>query len=197
MKEVIIATKNSGKVTEFRELFSPIGLTVRSLLDYPEIADIVEDGETFSENAMIKAETIAKEFNQMVIADDSGLSVDALNGRPGIYSARYAGEEKSDQANIEKVLHEMRDIPSEDRRAAFHCAIAVAAPTKETFVYEGTCKGYIAREAVGANGFGYDPIFYIPELKKTMAELDREEKNQLSHRAAALKLLLENKVDWS
>ncbi|NEU29820.1 XTP/dITP diphosphatase [bacterium LRH843] len=196
-KEVIIATKNKGKIYEFEQLFAEVGCSVKSLLDYPDIPDIVEDGKTFAENAAKKAETIAKTFGQMVIADDSGLVVDALEGRPGIYSARYASEEKSDAANNEKVLRELVDIPAEDRTARFVCTIAVARPDRQTLFYEGKCEGIIAREAIGHNGFGYDPIFYIPRLGKTMAQLTSKEKNERSHRSEAMNKLLKSKFEWN
>ncbi len=194
---VIIATQNEGKVNEFKQLFAEAGWTVRSLLDYPHMPDIVEDGNTFAENAAKKAETIAKAFKQMVIADDSGLVVDALDGRPGIYSARYAGEKKNDLANMEKVLKELKDIPAEDRTARFVCTIAVARPNMPTLYYEGVCEGVISREAIGCYGFGYDPIFFVPELGKTMAELSPQEKNRISHRSKALKQLFANEAEWN
>ncbi|WP_100408209.1 XTP/dITP diphosphatase [Bacillus solitudinis] len=196
MNEIIIATKNIGKVNEFVQLFSEFNVKVRSLLDYPEIPDIIEDGQTFADNAVKKAETISQVFGQTVIADDSGLIVDALDGRPGVYSARYAGGEKNDVANNEKVLKELIDIPDSDRNARFFCAIAVANPLIKTKVFEGICEGYITREARGDNGFGYDPIMFLPEIGKTMAELSSEEKNKLSHRSAALRKLLEEKNEW-
>ncbi|MFC3883124.1 XTP/dITP diphosphatase [Bacillus songklensis] len=187
--EVIIATKNPGKVKEFEALFSPKGIRVKSVLDFPEAIDVEETGMTFQENAILKAEAIAKQFNKMVIADDSGLCIDALNGEPGVYSARYAGSEKSDEANMKKVLENMQGIPLPERTAHFHCALAIAVPGHETIVVEGTCEGLITEEKQGTHGFGYDPIFYVPSLKKTMAQLEKEEKNKISHRANALKQL--------
>ncbi|ERN52457.1 XTP/dITP diphosphatase [Alkalihalophilus marmarensis] len=189
--QIIIATKNKGKVREFEQMFANDGYQVTSLFEYEEIPDIEETGKTFAENAVLKAETLAKALNQKVIADDSGLVIDALDGRPGVYSARYAGEEKSDKANNEKVLNEMKDIPSEDRTARFVCTIAVASPGEPTYVVEGTCEGIIALEPAGANGFGYDPIMFLPGFEKTMAQLSPQEKNQISHRARALEKLME------
>jgi XTP/dITP diphosphohydrolase len=189
VKEVIIATKNAGKAKEFQSLFAEKGIEVKSLLDFDNVPDINETGKTFVENAVLKAEAIANYFNKIVIADDSGLAVDALDGKPGVYSARYAGEQKNDQANIEKVLAELKGVPFEQRTARFHCALAVAIPQGRTVVVEGTCEGYITEEARGTNGFGYDPIFYVPDKQKTMAELSKEEKNKISHRANALKEL--------
>ncbi|MEH7112130.1 XTP/dITP diphosphatase [Neobacillus niacini] len=189
MKEVIIATKNPGKAKEFEHIFAPRGIKVRTLLDYPEIADVEETGKTFEENAILKAEAVSLALNKMVIGDDSGLIVDALEGRPGIYSARYAGEPKSDQKNLEKVLGELKGIPEENRTARFYCVLAVALPGKETITVAGTCEGRILEEQRGTNGFGYDPVFYIPEKGYAMAELSSDEKNKISHRANALKQL--------
>ncbi|WP_144547853.1 XTP/dITP diphosphatase [Bacillus sp. X1(2014)] len=189
MKEVIIATKNPGKAKEFEHIFSSRGITVRTLLDYPEISDVEETGTTFEENATLKAEAVSKALGKMVIGDDSGLIVDALEGRPGIYSARYAGEPKNDQNNTDKVLSELEGIPEEKRTARFYCALAVAVPGKETKTVSGTCEGRILEERRGTNGFGYDPVFYVPEKGLAMAELSSEEKNKISHRANALKKL--------
>jgi XTP/dITP diphosphohydrolase len=189
MKQVIIATKNAGKAREFQALLGKRGVEVKSLLDFPNCPDVEETGNTFAENAILKAEAMARYFNTTVIADDSGLSIDALGGRPGVYSARYAGEEKNDQKNIAKVLSELEGVPFAKRTARFHCALAVAAPGRRTAVVEGTCEGYIAEKPQGENGFGYDPIFYIPKKGKTMAQLSAEEKNQISHRAKALEKL--------
>jgi XTP/dITP diphosphohydrolase len=197
MKELVISTKNKGKIAEFKQMLEKKELNVKSLLDYPNIPDIIEDGLTFSENAAKKAETLARYLQCTVIADDSGLVVDALDGRPGVYSARYAGDEKNDSANMEKVLRELVDIPSEDRTARFVCVIAVARPNEKTLIFEGSCEGLITSEPRGSNGFGYDPIFYIPELEKTMAQLSAEEKNKQSHRANALKNLFAKKGEWS
>lgn len=192
MKEILIATKNKGKIKEFADLFGEKGVKVSSLLDFPTVEDVEETGSTFIENAKIKAETISNHFNKIVVADDSGLSVDALGGKPGVYSARYAGETKSDEANLQKVLKEMEGIPFEKRIAKFHCVLAVAIPNEETRIFEGTCEGYITEKPEGENGFGYDPIFYILDQKQTMAQLTSDEKNKISHRANAMKKLGEN-----
>ncbi|MDE3839817.1 non-canonical purine NTP pyrophosphatase [Bacillus methanolicus] len=189
MKEVIIATKNRGKAKEFATMFEPKGFQVKTLLDYPEIGDVEETGSTFEENAILKAESVAKQLGKMVIADDSGLMIDALDGRPGIYSARYAGEEKNDEANIDKVLKELEGVNDDERTARFYCALAVAFPNQPTLTFSGTCEGLILKERRGANGFGYDPVFYVVEKGKSMAELLPEEKNQISHRANALRKL--------
>ncbi|GAE44011.1 nucleoside 5-triphosphatase RdgB [Mesobacillus boroniphilus JCM 21738] len=159
MESVIIATKNIGKAKEFEKLFLPKGLAVKTLLDYPDIEDVEETGTTFEENAILKAETIASNLGVRVIADDSGLEIDALEGRPGVYSARYAGPEKNDENNIDKVLEELQDVPEKERTARFCCALAMAEPGKETLTVFGTCEGRILNERRGTNGFGYDPIF--------------------------------------
>ncbi|MED4392860.1 XTP/dITP diphosphatase [Priestia aryabhattai] len=189
MREIIIATKNAGKVKDFETLFSPKGFKVTSLLDFPEIEDVEETGVTFAENATLKAETISSALNKPVIADDSGLAIDALNGEPGVYSARYAGENKDDNANIEKVLQKLHGVPFEKRTARFHCTLAIAVPGKRTELVEGTCEGRILEEKRGENGFGYDPIFFVEKWNCSMAELSKEQKNQISHRANALEKL--------
>ncbi|TMW71894.1 XTP/dITP diphosphatase [Alteribacter natronophilus] len=189
MSEVLIATKNPGKVREFEAFFAGRGIRVSSLLDLEEPQDVVEDGETFEDNAVKKAEAIGKAAGIPVIADDSGLEVDALNGAPGVYSARYAGNEKNDDANNAKLLRELKGVPQEKRTARFVCALAVYMPGNKSFVLRGTCEGLIAEDQKGEHGFGYDPLFYVPSKGRMMAELTREEKNTLSHRARALQLL--------
>ena len=191
MKELIIATNNPGKVKEFQNIFSEKGYLVKSLRDFPEVEDVEETGTTFEENALLKATEVAKALNVLVIADDSGLEVDALNGEPGVYSARYAGNEKNDKANIDKVLMELKEVQEEKRTARFVCVLAVAKPDGESFTVRGTCEGFITTERIGDNGFGYDPIFYIKEMDKTMAQLTKDEKNKISHRARAIELLSE------
>jgi len=189
MNEVIIATKNRGKAREFEDIFRSRGYEIRTLLDYPEIEDIDETGNTFEENAILKAEAVSATLNKLVISDDSGLVIDSLDGRPGIFSARYAGEQKNDEANIDKVLEEMSDIPQSERTARFYCALALAAPEQKTLTVSGTCEGKILGERRGTNGFGYDPIFFVSEKGISMAELSSAEKNQISHRANAIQKL--------
>ncbi|MED1016735.1 XTP/dITP diphosphatase [Bacillus atrophaeus] len=189
MKEAIIATHNPGKVKEFKDILASKGYDVKSLADIGFLEEIEETGHTFEENAVLKAEAVAKAVNKMVIADDSGLSVDNLGGSPGVYSARYAGEQKDDMANINKVLQELKGIEKEQRTARFRCALAVSIPGEETKTVEGHVEGYIAEEPKGENGFGYDPIFIVKDKDKTMAELTSDEKNKISHRANALKKL--------
>ncbi|MET3697352.1 XTP/dITP diphosphohydrolase [Bacillus oleivorans] len=197
MKEkVVIATQNKGKAKEFEDLFAPFHFEVVTLLDLPEKLDIIEDGSTFEENAIKKAETISQKYNCFTIGDDSGLIVDFLNGRPGIYSARYAGEEKNDEANIQKVLQELEGVPSEDRTARFYCALAFSGPGMKTKTVYGTCEGIILTEKRGSSGFGYDPIFYVEDFGKTLAELSKDEKNRISHRGNAIRKLSHILDDW-
>lgn len=190
LKQVLIATKNKGKASEFKEFFSKYNIEALSLLDLEEqLPDVEETGVTFEENAALKAEQIAAILNKPVLADDSGLMVDALNGEPGIYSARYAGHGKNDQDNNVKLLNELKDIPKEKRKAKFVCVLAVAIPGKETIFKTGICEGEISFTPQGNNGFGYDPLFIPNGYNKTMAELSPEEKNSISHRSAAIKKL--------
>ena len=189
MKTVLIATKNKGKAKEFETLFSPKGIKVITLLDIENAIDVEETGSTFEENALLKANAISEIMNMPVLSDDSGLIIDALEGRPGIFSARYAGPAKDDRANYEKVLRELEGVPEEKRTARFYCAIALVGPNMEPITVSGTCEGVITLEPSGDNGFGYDPVFYVPEKQTTMANLNAEEKNKISHRANALKEL--------
>ncbi|WP_026906360.1 XTP/dITP diphosphatase [Paucisalibacillus globulus] len=187
MKEVLIATKNVGKAKEFQTLFERYGIKAVSLLDLEqELPDIEETGSTFEENAALKSEGIAEILNIPVMADDSGLVVDALDGRPGIFSARYAGEPKDDKKNIEKVLSELGSVPEEQRTARFVCVISVSVPGQKTIFKKGLCEGTIGTEEVGNHGFGYDPIFIPDGLQQTMAELSPDEKNKISHRSNAI-----------
>ncbi|WP_414839838.1 ribonuclease PH [Carnobacterium sp. TMP28] len=193
---ILIATNNQGKAREFEALFAKKGIQVKTLLDYPEIPEVEETGTTFAENALLKAETIANKLNMIVLADDSGLKVDALEGRPGIFSARYAGEPKSDAANNAKLLHELTAIPREMRTAQFHCTLALAYPNKQSLVVEGEVEGIILGIPRGENGFGYDSLFYVADIEKSMAELSDVEKNKKSHRAKALLKLEQVWDDW-
>lgn len=186
MNEVIIATNNAGKGKDFEALFRPLGVRVLTLNDIEEVIDVEETGETFEENAILKAETVAKLLGKIVIADDSGLEIDALGGAPGVYSARYAGSDTTDDKNIDKALEALQGVPDDKRTARFRCVLAIAGPTIETETYSGSCDGVILHERRGANGFGYDPIFNIPEKGRSMAELSPTEKSEISHRGAAL-----------
>ncbi|TWT08984.1 XTP/dITP diphosphatase [Planomicrobium sp. CPCC 101079] len=196
MKRIIIATQNKGKAKDFETLLSPLGYKVLTLRDVAEEMDVEETGVTFEENAIIKAEAVAEALQTTVIADDSGLEIDALDGEPGVYSARYAGKEKNDDANIDKVLSKLDGVLEEERTARFRCVLAVAAPNKRTITVSGSCEGNILRERRGENGFGYDPIFYVPTLGKTLAELSPEEKASVSHRGNALRNLKIAIPEW-
>ncbi|PIC87318.1 non-canonical purine NTP pyrophosphatase [Sporosarcina sp. P20a] len=191
MNEVLIATNNKGKAKDFEVLFRPLGITVLTLQDIEESIDVEETGTTFVENAILKAETVANLLGKVVIADDSGLEVDVLNGEPGVYSARYAGEPSDDEANIDKLLAKLVEVPETARQARFRCVLAIAGPGIKTTTYSGSCEGIITDERQGTNGFGYDPIFYVPNKEKTMAELSAQEKSAISHRGAALAQLKE------
>lgn len=195
-KTIVIATGNEGKAREFASLFGQAGYRIKTLKDFPELPDVAETGHTFAENACLKAETIANILQMPVLADDSGLTVDVLNGLPGVYSARFAGPQKSDAANNAKLLHELTDVPDEQRTAQFHCTLAFAAPKKATLLVEAQWSGHIGRIPRGENGFGYDSLFFVEELAKTAAELSPAEKNQMSHRGQAMKKLSEQWIDW-
>lgn len=188
MNKILLATTNKGKQREYGELLAPLGLEIVTLADLgSDVPEVMEDGHTFEENALKKALAYFEHFKLPVIADDSGLEVDALGGRPGVFSARYAGEKATDEENIAKVLAEMDDVPLEKRSARFVCVIAYVDGKGEPIIARGTCPGQIAFEPRGSNGFGYDPIFYLPQYEKTMAQLQPEEKNRISHRFKALK----------
>ncbi len=194
LKEVVVASKNQGKIKEFSIMLSELGIKVRSMDEFENIPNVVEDGETFEENAIKKAEEICNIINLPVIADDSGLMVDALNGEPGIYSARYAGNEKDDKKNNEKLLASLKNVEVDKRTARFVCVIALAVPGKETIITKGICEGIIGFNLKGDNGFGYDPLFYLPKYDKTMAEISIDLKNSISHRSKALKGLVDTLV---
>lgn len=191
METVIIASGNQGKLKEFKELMKDLAVEVKSLKDFPEIGDIEENGTSFAENAYIKAKAVYEATGCLSIADDSGLEVDALDGAPGIYSARYAGENKDDKANNEKLLKEMDAVPNEKRGAQFHCAIVAIDKEGRRYDAEGIVRGEILRVPQGDNGFGYDPLFYIEEFGRTTAELSMDEKNKISHRGKAVRQIVD------
>lgn len=195
-KTIIIATRNQGKAKEFKRIFNDYGYRVKTLLDFPDIEDVPETGQTFAENAFQKASAISSELNTIVLADDSGLEVDALEGKPGIYSARFAGEHGNDEKNNQKLVEVLQDIPEEERNANFHCSLVMVGPNREPLFVEGKAFGQILDQGRGENGFGYDPLFYIPKLDKTMGELTSEEKNKISHRARAIEKLQKYLDDW-
>lgn len=188
--KIVIATKNEGKVREFRKLLQPLGYEAVSLKDEGIDAEINEDGDTFEENAHIKAREIYKLSGLPVIADDSGLEVEFLGGAPGIYSARYAGEGASDEERNQKLLEEMQGVDTPLRNARFVCALYCILDDKREYCVTGTLEGFIGEEPKGEHGFGYDPVFMIDE-DTSLAEVDEEEKNRISHRANAMKKLLE------
>lgn len=189
---IIIATGNKNKLEQFRELFlKHLNLDVKGLKDFQDLPDIMEDQDTFEGNAIKKAETISQHLNAPVVSDDSGLVVPALNGKPGVYSARYAGEKATDEENNRKLMKEMESIPQEKRQAYYVCAMALAVPGEKAKIVQGKCHGEIIREPRGNQGFGYDPLFYVPSLQKTMAELGNQQKFAISHRGEATRLLIE------
>ncbi len=189
MEKIVIASKNRGKIKEIKAMFADSGLMVLSLDDFPDVPEIDEDGNSFYENALKKAKVTADFTGEAVIADDSGLEVKALNGAPGIYSARYAGAGAGDKENIARLLQEMRDVPAEKRGASFRCVLVLYRQDKRHEIFEGRWKGVIAESPSGAEGFGYDPVFYVPERGMTAAQLSPEEKNRISHRAQAFSKL--------
>ncbi|MDO4618758.1 MAG: XTP/dITP diphosphatase [Clostridia bacterium] len=186
---VVAATNNKGKIREISEILTPLGIEVVSLADLGIDIEIMETGVTFEENARIKAQSVALLTNEAVLADDSGLSVDSLNGAPGVYSARYAGENATNEERINKLLSEMKD--KENRDAHFETAIVFICPDGREIVTHGEAHGRISLEPFGEGGFGYDPVFFSKDLLKTFAEATEEEKNKVSHRARALMALVE------
>jgi XTP/dITP diphosphohydrolase len=186
---VIVATRNKGKIREIREALKELGLRIHPLSDFPGVPEIEEDRGSFAENALKKARFYSKYFGKMTIADDSGLEVDGLNGLPGIYSARYAGERASSQENNRKLLRKLGGLPISKRGARFKCVLAVVSPDGREVIAEGSCRGRIGFREKGKRGFGYDPLFVLPRYGKTMAELSLGEKNRVSHRGKALRKL--------
>lgn len=188
---IIFATGNEGKMREIRMILSDLGLEILSMKEAGVFAEVEENGETFEENAVIKAKAIAALCDDIVLADDSGLEIDALNKEPGVYSARYMGEDTSYHIKNANLIERLTGVPEEERSARFVCAIAAVLPDGRTFTTYGTIEGRIGHEERGENGFGYDPIFMLPEYGKSTAELSPELKNELSHRGKALRLLKE------
>lgn len=191
MKKVIFATGNEGKMKEIREILGDLDIELLSLKDAGIHADIVEDGKTFEENAQIKAKAICEMTGEIVLADDSGLEIDYLNKEPGVYSARYMGENTDYHIKNANLIQRLDGVPDEQRTARFVCAIAAAFPDGRVETVRGTMEGRIGYEEKGANGFGYDPIFFLPEYGCTSAELSMEEKNKISHRGKALQAIKE------
>jgi XTP/dITP diphosphohydrolase len=187
---IVIATRNKGKTAEIWEMLKNFPVIIKNLDDFGPIPEIEEDGDTLDENAYIKASLTARIFGMPALADDSGLMVEALDGAPGVYSARYAGEKATDKQRCEKLLEQMKG--KTNRKAAFECVLSIAVPTGPALTYEARCEGLITENPAGMNGFGYDPVFFFPELKKTFAELTRKEKSRVSHRGKALGELKED-----
>lgn len=188
---MIFATGNAGKMREIRAILADTGWEIRSMEEAGIRAEIQEDGKTFEENALIKARAVAALCGETVLADDSGLEVDHLNGEPGIYSSRYMGEDTSYSVKNANIIARMEGVPREERTARFVCAVAAVLPDGREIVVRGTIEGLVGYEPRGENGFGYDPIFYVPELGKTTGEISEEEKNSISHRGRALQLMKE------
>ena len=191
MTKIIFATGNKDKLREIKEILSDCDVDIRSMKEAGINVDIVEDGKTFEDNALIKARAIAAHTDAIVLADDSGLEIDYLNKEPGVYSARYMGEDTSYDIKNQALLDRLDGVPDEQRTARFVCAIAAAFPDGRVETVRGTMEGRIGYEEKGANGFGYDPIFFLPEYGCTSAELSMEEKNKISHRGKALQAIKE------
>ncbi|MBC2722635.1 XTP/dITP diphosphatase [Desulfosporosinus sp.] len=185
--KIILATQNQGKIRELQDLLGEEDIEVLSLKDIEDWEDVEENGKTFADNAALKARAAVEKTGLIALADDSGLEVDALDGAPGVYSARFAGEPKNDHRNNDKLLELLETVPDDQRQARFRCALVVATPEGKEFLTEGTVEGQILTERRGTDGFGYDPLFFVPEYARTMAELTLAEKNKLSHRAQAFR----------
>ena len=184
-QKLLIATKNPGKVREYRELLADLPFEVVSLAEAGVDVDVEETGATFEENALLKARTYARLSGLLTWADDSGLAVDALDGWPGVHSARHAGPDATDADRIHILLQRLADVPASERTAAFHCVVAIATPDGRAWTTDGMCPGVIIDEPAGSGGFGYDPVFFVPHLGKTFAQLSSAEKNAISHRGVA------------
>lgn len=184
---IVVATRNKKKLEELRRILSGLGkIDLLGLEAFPDAPEVEETGKTFEENAVMKAKTISRNVNAWVLADDSGLEVDALKGAPGVYSARYAGPEANDRKNMEKLLREMEGVPAERRTARFRAVIALATPCGDTLTFSGKVEGSIGTEPEGKMGFGYDPVFYPEGHRRTFAQMSPREKDSMSHRARAL-----------
>ena len=188
-KVIVVASTNEGKIREFRQMLEPKGYTVKSLTDFPDLGDIDETGTTFSENAVIKAAAVTEKYGIMAVSDDSGLEIDAFGRQPGVQSARWLGHETPYSEKNRIILEKMQGI--ENRTCRYVCAIAITRPDEEPVVFEDTVECTIAYEPSGENGFGYDPIIFYPPYHKTMADMDKDEKNAISHRGKAVRKLEE------
>ena len=193
--EIVIASQNKDKIKEIKSILADPRFTFLSTLDYPYCPRVIEDGQTYLENALKKARIIAKHTGKIALADDSGLEIPALSNEPGIFSARYAGDHATYDENIHKVIEKLKNLPgNKSKTAFFKCVIALAHPDGKSDTSEGICEGEIILTPRGTKGFGYDPIFYVPQFKKTFAELSQKEKNKISHRAQALNKIKEKKL---
>lgn len=198
MKQIIVlATTNKGKTKEINALLKGFPIEIKNLNDFGQIPEVIEDGTTFDDNAYKKASFTARVLGYPAMADDSGLCVEALDGAPGVWSARYAGENATDADNVNKMLNDLKN--KDNRNAAFKCVISIAVPTGAALTYEGECQGVITKEPVGDNGFGYDPLFFFPEFNKTFAQLSIHQKGRVSHRGKALKEIadeMDKIIEW-
>jgi len=188
-RQIVFATGNKDKMREIREIMADVDVEVISMKEAGITVDVVEDGETFEENSLIKAKAIAEHTDAIVLADDSGLEIDYLDKAPGVYSARFMGEDTSYEIKNQALIDKLDGVPKEQRTARFVCAIGAVLPDKETLVIRETMEGYIGYQAEGENGFGYDPIFYLDEYGCSSAALSREQKNEISHRGKALRAM--------
>jgi XTP/dITP diphosphohydrolase len=191
LTKIVLASRNWGKIKEIQAMLADLGISLLSLNDYPGIPETIEDGKSFLENALKKARAVAESTGEIALADDSGLEVDALGGAPGIYSARYAGNDADDVQNIRKLLYDLKGIHAENRGAAFRCVLVLYPVDGHYEAFEGRWEGLIAEKPVGQSGFGYDPVFFLPGEGMTVAELSPEVKNRISHRAQAIAKLKE------
>lgn len=196
-QELVLATRNRHKGAELAALLADLPIRIRTMDEFPDVPDVIEDGETCQANAIKKAQVVSQATGLLAVADDTGLEVDALGGRPGVFAARYAGEQATYEDNWRKLLLEMAGVPRDRRTAHFVTVAAIASPSQTVEVATGQLDGLITEQPVGARGFGYDPVFYVPEVGRTLAELSSEEKNRISHRAKAfaqVRDLLQNRL---
>lgn len=189
MKKLVLATRNPGKVREVKAELKDLEVDILTLDDAPNVPDVIEDGRTFLHNALKKAKTVSEVTGMAALADDSGLEVDILEGRPGVFSSRYSGPDATDESNVRKLLEDLEGVPEEKRGASFRCVIVLYRPGGHYDVFEDTLRGRIALRPKGRNGFGYDPVFYVPEFGMTAAEMPPDLKNRISHRGKAIRAL--------
>jgi XTP/dITP diphosphohydrolase len=188
---IVLASRNQGKIREIQAMLEDLDIEIRSLNDYQDISDIDEDGESFFENALKKAKVVSEHTGEIVLADDSGLEVEYLDGKPGVYSSRYSGSDATDSSNIKKLLETLEGVSVEKRGASFRCVLVLYQPNGKYRSFEGRLHGIIHDKPVGDGGFGYDPVFYLPEMGLTVAQLQPEVKNRISHRSRAIDKFIE------